>query len=98
MVAALGITAIAFGIELTSYYCAFIIGVALLHAEREEVGRWLLLLTAFTGVVAWAPLRGMSTWYDEQYTAMAAASLVAFAAIVWRFGQRDGAADQERPA
>jgi hypothetical protein len=86
--AALALTLIAVGVELTSYYYAFIIGLALLHERREEVGRWLLLLTAFTQVVAWAPLRGMSTWYDEQYTAMAAASLVIFTALLWRFGSR----------
>jgi hypothetical protein len=83
--AALSVTSIAVGVELTSYYYAFIIAVALLHTEREQVGRWLLLLTAFTQVIAWAPLPGMSTWFDEQHTAMSAASLAVFAAIVWLF-------------
>jgi hypothetical protein len=59
--------------------------VALLVELREEVGRWLLLLTAFTQFVAWAPLKNMSTWNDEQYTLMSAATVAAFAAIVWRF-------------
>jgi hypothetical protein len=85
--AALAVTGIAVGVELTSYYYSFIIAVALLHAEREEVGRWLLALTVFTGVVAWAPLPGMSTWFDEQYTAMAAATLAVFTALAWRFGR-----------
>jgi hypothetical protein len=83
--AALSLPLIAIAVELTSYYYAFIIGVALLAEKREEVGRWLLALTIFTGVIAWAPLRGMSTWFDEQYTAMAAGTVVILAAIVWRF-------------
>jgi hypothetical protein len=49
------------------------------------VGRWLLLLTAFTRFVAWAPLRGMSTWADEQHTLMSVATVGVFAAIVWWF-------------
>lgn len=83
--AALSLTLIPIGVELTSYYYAFVIGVALLWQEREEVGRWLLVLTTFTGVIAWAPLRGMSTWFDEQYTAMAAGSVAVMTAIVWLF-------------
>jgi hypothetical protein len=83
--AALSVTAIATGVELTSYYYAFVIAVALLHSEREQVGRWLLVLTAFTQLIAWAPLPGMSTWSDEQHTAMAAASVAVFAVIVWLF-------------
>jgi hypothetical protein len=85
MAAALGVTFIPLGAELTSYYYAFIIGVALLHQKREEVGRWLLLLTAFTQFVAWAPLPRMARWLDEQYTLMSAATLVAFGFIVWVF-------------
>jgi hypothetical protein len=83
--AALGITFIPLGAELTCYYYAFIMGVALLHEKREEVGRWLLLLTAFTQFVAWAPLRGMARWLDEQYTLMSVATLVVFGLIVWLF-------------
>jgi hypothetical protein len=96
--AALGLTAAAFAVELTSYYYAFILGVALLAEQREEVGRWLLALTAFTGVIAWAPLRGMSTWYDEQYTAMAAGTLAAFIAILWRFWRGAGSPEAQASA
>jgi hypothetical protein len=85
LAAALSLALIAIAVELTSYYYAFLLGVALLAEKREEVGRWLLGLTIFTGVIAWAPLRGMSTWFDEQYTAMAAGTVVVLAAIVWRF-------------
>jgi hypothetical protein len=85
MAAALGVTFIPLGAELTCYYYAFIMGVALLYEKREEVGRWLLILTAFTQFVAWAPLRGMARWLDEQYTLMSAATLLAFGLIVWLF-------------
>jgi hypothetical protein len=85
VMAALGVTLIAGGVELTSYYYAFIAGVALLVAKREEVGRWLLLLTAFTQLIAWAPIVGMSTWSDEQHTAMSAATVAVFGAILWLF-------------
>jgi hypothetical protein len=85
MAAALGVTFIPLGAELTSYYYAFIMGVALLHEKREEVGRWLLMLTAFTQFVAWAPLPRMARWLDEQYTLMSAATLLAFGALLWLF-------------
>jgi hypothetical protein len=91
--AVLGLTFVPIGVELTSYYYAFILGVALLAEQREQVGRWLLLLTAFTQFVAWAPFRGMSRWGDEQYTLMAAATVGVFAFIVWIFrrpGQQTG--------
>ncbi len=91
--AALGITFVPVAVELTSYYYAFILGIALLAEQREQVGRWLLLLTGFTQFVAWAPLKGMSRWGDEQYTLMAAATLATFGAIVWIFrrpGEKTG--------
>jgi hypothetical protein len=83
--AALGVTLIASGVELLSYYYAFVLAVALLCHQREEVGRWLLALSVLCGVIAWAPLPWMSTWFDEQFTAMSAATLALFAAILWRF-------------
>jgi hypothetical protein len=83
--ATLGLTFVPVATELTSYYFAFLIAVALLVEQREQVGRWLLLLTAFTQFVAWAPLRGMSHWGDEQYTLMAAATMAILGAILWIF-------------
>ncbi len=84
---ALGLAVVPAAVELTSYYYAFIIGLALLVEQREPVGRWLLFLTAFTQFVAWAPLRGMSHWTDEQYTLMSAATVATFTALVWIFGR-----------
>jgi hypothetical protein len=91
---ALGVTFIPIGVELTCYYYAFIIAVALLYEKREEVGIYLLFLTAFTSFVAAAPFRGMPKWLDEQYTNMSVATIAVFALIVWRFRERETEADQ----
>lgn len=85
MAVCFGVALIPFGVELTSYYYAFILGVALLWEKREVVGRLLLALSAFTQFVAWAPLSSMSRWLDAQYTLMSAATLTVFGAIVWLF-------------
>jgi hypothetical protein len=87
VLAALGAALIPFAVELLSYYYAFIIALAPLWERRAEIGRWLLGLTAFTQFVAWAPLRDMSTWMDEQYTLMSVGMLLVFAAILWRFSR-----------
>jgi hypothetical protein len=87
--AALGVTFIPIGVELTCYYYAFIIAVALLYEKREEVGIYLLFLTAFTSFIAAAPFKGMAKWLDEQYTTMSVATVAVFALIVWRFRERE---------
>lgn len=86
--AAAGAMFIAVGVELTSYYYAFLVVVVLLHAKRPDTGWWLLLCTAFTGFIAWAPLPRMSTWIDEQYTLMSAGTIAAFVAILWMLKDR----------
>jgi hypothetical protein len=82
---ALSTTFIPFGAELTCYYYSFIIMVVLLSLKSERLGQRLLLLTAFTQFVAWAPFKGMPTWLDEQYTLMSLATIVIFIVIVWEF-------------
>jgi hypothetical protein len=82
---ALSATFIPFGAELTCYYYSFLIILALLCVKSERLASRLLLLTAFTQFVAWAPIKGMPTWLDEQYTLMSVATLVAFIAIAWEF-------------
>jgi hypothetical protein len=59
---ALSATFIAFGVELTGYYYAFVIVVGLLYARSEVAGRWLLAATAFTSFIGWAPIHGMPRW------------------------------------
>jgi hypothetical protein len=85
---ALSATFIPFGAELTCYYYSFLIIVALLCVKSERLASRLLLLTAFTQFVAWAPIKGMPTWLDEQYTLMSVATLVAFIAIAWEFAMQ----------
>jgi hypothetical protein len=82
---ALSATFIPFGVELTCYYYSFLIVVALLCVKSERLAQRLLLLTAFTQFVAWAPIKGMPTALDEQYTLMSLGTLIAFIAIVWEF-------------
>jgi hypothetical protein len=62
---ALSATLIAFGVELTCYYYAFILVVALLYAKHEVAGRWLLAVTAFTQFIGWAPIQGMPSWLGK---------------------------------
>ncbi len=83
----LGALFIPFGVELTCYYYAFLLAVALLHADRPWVGVVLLACTVVTQFIAWAPLPFMSSWFDEQYTFMSAATLAAFAYIAWRYAR-----------
>ena len=82
---ALSASFIPFGVELTCYYYSFLIVVALLCLKSERLGQRLLLLTAFTQFVAWAPISGMPGWLDEQYTLMSAGTLAILIAIVWEF-------------
>jgi hypothetical protein len=84
---ALSATFIPFGVELTCYYYSFVIIVALLCVKSERLASRMLLLTAFTQFVAWAPIPGMPTpaSLDEQYTLMSVATLIAFIAIAWEF-------------
>jgi hypothetical protein len=82
---ALSATFIPFGVELTCYYYSFIIIVALLCVKSERLAQRLLLLTAVTQFVAWAPINGMPTWLDEKYTLMSVATLIVFIAIAWEF-------------
>ena len=84
-VLALSATFIPFGVELTCYYYAFLIVVALLCLKNERFASRLLLLTAFTQFVAWAPVKGMPTWLDEQYTLMSVATIIVFITMAWDF-------------
>lgn len=90
MAAALSAPLIAVGTELTCYYYAFVVAIALLHERRCEVGLLLLGYCAITQFIARAPLPWMSRWLDEQYTAMSVAALAAFGAVMWLF-THDGA-------
>ncbi len=91
--AALGTLFIAFAADLTSYYYAFLFVPALLWTRRRMVGPLLLALCAFSTFVSLAPLPGMPTWRDEQYTLISLATLLAFVIILLAFARRPPAAD-----
>lgn len=59
---ALSSTFIAFGVELTCYYYAFVIVTGVLYAKNESAGKWLLAATAFTQFIGWAPIQGIPDW------------------------------------
>jgi hypothetical protein len=92
----LSTTMIAVGAELTCYYYAFLVGVALLYAIRREAGLVLLVVTAASSFIDWAPTRvlpnmppwiwlHMPTWLDEQYMWMGVVTLLGFGLILYRF-------------
>ncbi len=91
--AALGTLFIAFVADLTSYYYAFIFVPALLWTYRRRVGILLLALCAFSTFVSLAPLAGMPTWRDEQYTLISLATLLVFGAILADFAVGPPAAE-----
>jgi hypothetical protein len=84
--AALGTLWIAFAVELTSYYYAFLIVPALLWTEKRAAGIALLALAAFSQLVSFGPLLGLPAWLDEQYTLISLASLLVFAGLLAAFG------------
>ena len=94
--AALGTSLIAVVPELTCYYYAFLVVPALLVAREWRAGAILLGVTAFGGLVAWAPTQSLPwrllhllpTWDDERYTLISVATLVGLGAILWLFAQR----------
>jgi hypothetical protein len=106
--AALSTSFCAIGASLTSYYYAFVLVVALLYEEREEIGRILLACTAFTQFIAWAPIGNgwldneyvqMSRWIDEQHMLYSLGTVIAFVLILWCYvtGARvSAAASNER--
>jgi hypothetical protein len=97
---ALGIGFIVFGAELTNYYYCFLMGLAVLHVQRREVGMIIAALAMTTQVLNWGPFQWMSRWLDEQYTAMSLASLFAVVGIWWlftRWGQEAAFAPEPAP-
>ena len=82
--AALSTTFIAFGSELNCYYYSFLMATAILHYKNERVGLYLLILTALTQFIAWAPFKGvMPCAFDEQFTWMSLSTLIVFFIIAW---------------
>jgi hypothetical protein len=68
--------------ELTCYYYAFLVVVALLWERDARAGVVLLAMTVAGGVVVWSPLRLFSTWDDERYVLLSALTLAALATVL----------------
>jgi hypothetical protein len=79
---ALGAASIAFLAELTCYYYAFVIVIALLTYRRGGVAPIVLAMTSATGLIA-----ALGLWPDEQYVAMSVVTSAALAAILGSFGR-----------
>lgn len=94
--AAMGTGFIVIGAELTNYYYCFLMGLAVLHEKRREVGALLVSLCAVSHYLNWGPLPWMSRWLDEQYVTMSVAALLAVAGVWWVFTKN--AADVVVPA
>lgn len=83
--AAMGTGLIVFGAELTNYYYCFLIGLAVLHEKRREVGMLVAVLCGLSLYVNWGPLPWMSRWLDEQYAVMSLSALLAVSGVWWLF-------------
>ena len=98
--AAMGVGFIVIGAELTNYYYCFLLGLAVLHEKRREVGALLCALAAVSHYLNWGPITWMSHWLDEQYVTMSLAALFAVGGIWWLFTRfaADAVAPAEPPA
>jgi hypothetical protein len=96
--ASLGVGFIVLGAELTNYYYCFLLGIAVLHEKKREVGALLCLLSMTSLYLNWGPLPWMSRWLDEQYVTMSLAAIFAVGGIWWLFTRwADGAAAPPEP-
>ncbi len=97
--AAMGAGFIVIGAELTNYYYCFLMGLAVLHEKRREVGVLLCSLCAVSHYLNWGPLSWMSHWLDEQYVTMSLAALLAVLGVWWVFTRNaSDAVAPEEPA
>lgn len=78
--------------DLTCYYAAVLLLLALLHAEREEAGVVTSLLAAATGAVPF-----LLTWDDQRYALVGALVLAAFALLLALFSRAEKPAPPPTP-
>ena len=97
--AAMGVGFIVIGAELTNYYYCFLMGMAVLHEKRREVGAIFAALSMASQILNWGPWSWMSHWLDEQYVTMSLAALFAVFGIWWVFTEKanDLVAPEEPP-
>ncbi|HRY45258.1 MAG TPA: discoidin domain-containing protein [Thermoanaerobaculia bacterium] len=78
--------------DLTCYYAAVLLLLALLHAEREEAGVVTSLLAAATGAVPF-----LLKWDDQRYALVGALVLAAFALLLALFSREEKPAPPPTP-
>ena len=81
--AALCASLAAFAPQLSCYYFAFLVIVALLYAHRSGVGVILLAFCAASQYLAWAPFSFMPVWYDDLYFVMSVLVIMALLAVAF---------------
>jgi len=98
LAAALAVAWIPFVVELTSYYYAFLIVPAFLWCRWRAAGPLFLGLAAASELLSLAPVPGMPTWRDEQYTWVSLATVAVLAALFVRFARSAELASDPSPA
>lgn len=78
--------------DLTCYYASVLLLLALLHAEREEVGVVTSLLAASTGAVPF-----LLTWDDQRYAVVGALVLGAFALLLALLARKESGRNAATP-
>lgn len=63
--ASMGVGFIVIGAELTNYYYCFLMGLAVLHEKKREVGVIMAALCAVTHFLNWGPVTLISTGLDN---------------------------------
>jgi hypothetical protein len=98
--AALATGLITYGAELTNYYYCFLLGMAVLHVLKREVGMIFAVLSMTTHFINWGPMQWMSHHLDEQYVAMAWANVIAVGFLWFLFTKlgHEASIEPEAPA
>ncbi|MFJ9752778.1 glycosyltransferase 87 family protein [Streptomyces chartreusis] len=83
--AALSVAVLPVVTDLLCYYYMIIIVLVLLWRTRPQIALWLMGLCAATQFIGLAPIPGMSTWYDQQFTLISALTVAVFAVLLWLY-------------
>ncbi|MDP1826932.1 MAG: hypothetical protein Q8L48_26905 [Archangium sp.] len=84
--AALGVGFIVIGAELTNYYYCFLMGLAVLHEKRREVGALLCTLAAVSHYLNWGPTTFVSTALDWLFDHLGGQWVFDRLGLQWRNG------------
>lgn len=84
--AAMGVGFIVIGAELTNYYYCFLMGLAVLHEKRREVGALLATLCAVSHFLNWGPTTIVSTALDWLFDHLGGHWVFERLGLQWRHG------------